>query len=138
MRKSILTILVILLASLALQAQVAVVVNKSVAATSLDAAQLKDIFTLKTTKWSDGSTIAVFVLKGNDAAQDKFYGYIGENSIGLKKVWMKAQLTGEAKAPKALGSDAEVISKVASTPGAIGFVSAGSVSDAVKVVATIQ
>jgi len=50
---------------------------------------------------------------------------------------MRVQLSGNGKAPEALGSDDEVLEKVGATPGAIGFVSAGKVKGNVKVVVTI-
>jgi ABC-type phosphate transport system substrate-binding protein len=56
----------------------------------------------------------------------------------IKKVWMKLQLTGEGQAPEGLGSDDEVVSKVASTPGAIGYVDAAKVNDNVKVLLEIK
>lgn len=56
----------------------------------------------------------------------------------MKKLWMKQQLTGEGIAPEALGSEDEVLNKVASTPGAIGFIDAKKVNDKVKVLLTIN
>jgi len=51
---------------------------------------------------------------------------------------MKKQLTGEAKAPETIGSDEDVIKKVASTPGSIGYVKASSVTGEVKVLLEIK
>ncbi|KAA3618465.1 MAG: hypothetical protein D8M58_13455 [Calditrichaeota bacterium] len=138
MKKYILSFVIILMFSMAANAQVSIIVNKSVSESSLDAGKLKSIYTLKTTKWADGSKIVVFNLKTKGESQNKFYGHIGSKANDLKKTWMKAQLTGEGKAPKSLGSEDEVVQKVASTPGAIGFVSTSKVSDDVKTIATIK
>ncbi len=134
-------ILILILAMCAMtiasaNAQVAVIVNNSVGEDALDQTKLAQIYTLKVKSWDDGSKIVVFDSK--DDISDQFYSYIGKSAADLRKEWMRAQLTGEGKAPKALKNDAEVIESVAATPGAIGYVSEASVTDKVKVVATIK
>lgn len=120
-----------------MQAQVAVIVNKSVPAASLSASQVSDLYALNTKQWGNGSKVVVFDLKTDGDVKSKFYGFLGKSSGDLKKIWMRLKLTGEAEPPTALASDDEILAKVASTPGAIGFVSADKVNDKVKVVAKI-
>jgi len=119
-----------------MSAQVSVVANKSVSESALNAVQVANIFSLTVTQWSDGSKVVVFNQTGS--ASDLFYKGIGKSEISLKKEWMKKQLTGAAKAPESLGSDADVLSKVASTPGAIGFVKSSSVTGDVKVLSELK
>lgn len=139
MKKLLLVVgLLIILAPVATKAQVAVVVNKSVNIENIDKSKLSSIYSLDVKKWDNGKKVVVFDQKGSSGTKDKFYGFIGKKYSKMKKIWMKKQLTGEGKAPKGYGSDSDVISKVASTEGAIGFVAAGSVTDQVKVVATIN
>jgi hypothetical protein len=45
---------------------------------------------------------------------------------------------GEGSPPEPAGSEAEVLSKVAKTPGAIGFVRSDMAGDSVKVLAVIS
>lgn len=113
-------------------AQVSVIVNKSVS-DKVDKGKLKNIYTLKTQKWTDGTKIIVFDSK-ESGTSEKVYKEIGKSGSQLNKEWLRAQLTGEGKAPKKLKSDKEILEKVASTPGAIGYVSSSSVTDDVKVV----
>jgi len=135
--KGVMLLMVLLVCAVGvMHAQVAVVVNKSVGVSSLSASELQDIYTLSTKDWKSGGKIVPFDIKV-DAVKDKFYGYLGKSSPDLKKIWMRVQLSGEGKAPEPLGSDDEVVERVASTPGAIGFVSADKVKGNVKVVATI-
>ena len=47
---------------------------------------------------------------------------------------MKSMLASEKDAIRMVGSDAELIDAVASTPGAIGFVEERSITDRVRVV----
>ncbi len=138
MKNIIKTIVIFTFLGISLNAQVAVVVNKSVSESSLNAAKLGNIYSLSSTKWEDGSKVVVFDQSTDGDVKNKFMSFIGKDALGLRKEWMRKQLTGEAKAPKALGSDADVISKVSSTKGAIGYIDASSVVDAVKVVATIK
>lgn len=114
-----------------------VIVNKSVSESSISAANLGNIYSLTTSKWNNGSKIVVFD-HSEGTEKTNFYKYIGKDPLSLKKEWMKKQLTGEAKAPETLGSDDEIISKVASTPGAVGYVKSAGGNSSIKVVAEIK
>jgi ABC-type phosphate transport system substrate-binding protein len=116
-------------------AQVSVIANKSVSE-NISVSKTASIFALDITKWSNGAKITVF--DNTSDVKSSFYGGIGKDVLSLKKEWMKKQLTGEAKAPESLGSDSDVISKVASTPGAIGFVRSSSVSGSVNVILELK
>lgn len=134
MKKYIVIVLFLVLGT-TINAQVSVVANKSVAE-SVNAAKVAGIYSLTTTKWADGTKIIVYDNSGD--AKTGFYSGIGRDLQSLKKEWMKKQLTGEGRAPEALSSDADVIKKVASTAGAIGFVKSSSVTGDVKVVAEFK
>ncbi len=119
-------------------AQVAVIANKSVTETEITKAKLIEVFTLSTNKWKNGDKIVVFDLKTEGKVRSDFYSYLGKSPDDLKKIWMRAQLTGEGTAPKSLGSEYEVLEKVASTNGAIGFVALDKVNSSVKILLTIK
>jgi ABC-type phosphate transport system substrate-binding protein len=138
MKKIILTASVLILAAFHANAQVAVIAHKGVSVSSLSASAASDIFTLSTKEWKDGSAVVVFDLKAEGVTRTKFYDFIGKSPIELKKTWMRVQLSGEGKAPAVVASEEEMIQKVASTPGAIGFVSASKASGEVKILATIH
>ena len=129
---------VFIICAAAAQAQVAVIVHKSVPVNSLAASKLLDIYSMSTKDWGNGSKIVVIDKKSDDDAKSKFYSYIGKPAAEMKKIWMRVQLSGEGKAPEALATDDDIVKKVASTPGAIGYVSADKVTGDVKVVATIK
>lgn len=118
-------------------AQVAVIVNKSVLEKSITSNHLSEIYTSKVKTWEGGVKIMRFFLK-SDEVSSKFFGAIGKSLLEMNKIWMKSQLTGEGQSPQGCGSDDEIIDKVASTPGAIGFVSADKVNAKVKVLLTIN
>lgn len=137
-RISILLFVAFLACAASAYAQVAVIVNKSVPVSSLNSAKVEDIYSLTTKTWDNGTKIVVFDQKADNNVKSSFYSFVGKSAAEMKKVWMRVQLSGEGKAPEALSSDDEVIKKVASTPGAIGYVSADKVTGDVKVVATIK
>lgn len=138
MKRLLLVISLIIVVAAGTRAQVAVIANKSAGVSSATASTVADIYTLSTKEWKDGSAVVVFDLKTEGATRTKFYEFIGKSPIELKKVWMRTQLSGEGKAPSVVGSEEEMVQKVASTPGAIGFVSASKVSGDVKLLATIN
>lgn len=128
----------LLFISSTINAQVSIIVNKSVPAISITKAELLDIYSLSTIKWGNGEKAVLFDLRSDDNIKNKFYEYMGKSNSNLKKVWMRAQLTGEGFAPEALNSSTEVVNKVALTPGAIGFVDSKAVTGDVKVILKIE
>ena len=136
--KKLLIIAMFVLLGTAVKAQVVIIANKSVSAGSINKSKLADIYTLSIKNWDNGDKIVVFDLKNDGDVKDKFYGYLGKSNSDFKKIWMKAQLTGEGFAPEALGSDGEVLKRVSSTQGAIGYVSKGAANSSVKVLAEIN
>jgi len=136
--KNIVLVIIILVAavSVKLQAQVTVISNKSVNET-VNQTMLTNIYTMVYSKWSSGSKVVV-IDNNESSVHGKFYSFIGKDPASVRKEWLKKQLTGEGKAPESLNSDEEVINKVASTPGAIGFVKSSSVNKSVKVLLEIN
>lgn len=135
--KIILIAAVIIFGAISVNAQVSVVANKSVSESSINASSLANIYTLTTTKWNNGTKVVLFDTASEDI-KNSVCTFISKDALALKKEWLKKQLTGEAKAPQAISSDSEVISKVASTPGAIGFVKSSSVTGDVKILLEIK
>ncbi|MBN1397368.1 MAG: substrate-binding domain-containing protein [Bacteroidetes bacterium] len=118
--------------------QVAVIANKSVPVSKISSGALLQIYLMKNTKWSDGTKIVVYYNKEQSIC-DKVCEYIGMDIINLRKRWMQMQLSGEGKAPVAIDGDNEMIKKVKSTEGAIGYVNISSVKGKdLNVIATIE
>lgn len=63
---------------------------------------------------------------------------VGRSSAQLKSHWAKLVFTGKGTPPIELATEAEVIAHVAQNPNAIGYVNSTSVTDAVKVVLTLN
>lgn len=137
--KNILAALVLMaLAVGSTHAQVAVIAHPSVQETAISLPAVSDIFSLTTTMWSDRSSVVVVDVRSDIPAKKRFYKEIGKNPSDLRKVWMRAVLSGEAKAPEVVESEEEVVQKVASTRGAVGYVTASKVTPGVKVLARFE
>jgi ABC-type phosphate transport system substrate-binding protein len=107
----------------------AVVVNKDVTVQNVTSAHLARIFKGEVKKWPDGRNV-VLVLHG--ASPDEMVTLEHLNKMNEAEV--KALLALHKGSIHMVGTDADVIDAVASTPGAIGFVEERSITDRVGVV----
>lgn len=119
-------------------AQVAVIAHKSVPLDEIDKSELLDIYTGDKSLWSDGKPVIIFDLKPKGDIRDTFYSFLEMSPTRIKTIWMKRMLSGDADPPEFLNSEEEMLQKVASTPGAIGFVSQSKENDDVKVLMIIE
>lgn len=81
------------------------IANSSVSASAISADELKNVFVKE---------------------------YLGKTDSALQTYYRSLVFTGKASMPKMLGADAEVVTYVAKTKGAIGYVSAGTSAEGVK------
>lgn len=135
MKKILIVLALFFIASTAF-AQVVVIANKSVTG-SIDKATLKNIYSLDIKKVG-GKDVVPFDLKEDNATRQKFYSGIGSVWSEMSKIWMRAKLSGAGAPPKQASSEDDMVAKVASTPGAIGFVSKSKVSGDVRIIMEIK
>lgn len=117
--------------------QVKVIANKNVPVNEIDKIQLLDFYTGDIKTWENGQPVIVFDLKPKGDAKESFYKFLGKPSSRMKSIWIKNMLSGEGDPPEALASEEEMVKKVASTPGAIGFVGNSFAGASVKTIMTI-
>jgi hypothetical protein len=99
------------------------IVSPSLANVNLDRSLLRAVFTMRVRQWPDGSPIKVFVLPDSDPLSDQFYRErLGMYSYVLRRAWDRMVFTGTGLAPTVVGTEKEMIERVRSTPGAIGYV----------------
>lgn len=117
-------------------ADVAVIVNSN-NSDALDKDSISRIFLNKAKAFPNGIKAEPVALDEGHSATDEFNSKVlNKTAAQLTAFWSKLVFTGKGQPPKALASDAEVISAVAANPGAIGYVDAAAVNDSVRVVAT--
>lgn len=116
-------------------AEVAVIVHPSVA-TEASKKDISRVFLGKSKSLPGGAKVSPVSLSEGNAARDEFNDKVlGKSDSQLKSYWSKLVFTGKGQPPSELASDADVVAKVAADPGTIGYVSSGSVTDGVKVLA---
>ncbi len=99
------------------------IVERTANINSLSYEELKAIFTLSVTRWTDGSKITVVVLPENNPAQRRFlWEYLGISPARYTEIIDSKTYSGKAYVPIVLDTEMEIIKKVKSTRGSIGFV----------------
>ena len=128
----ILAVACLLAANIAMAADLKVIANPSVGASSVSADDLKGVFLATKTSLSDGSHVEPVLEKGGTTHEAFLKEYIGKTDAALETYYRSLVFTGKASMPKQLASDAEVVAYVAKTKGAIAYVSAGASTAGVK------
>ena len=113
-------------------ADLKVIANASVGASSVSADELKGVFLATKTSLSDGSHVEPVLEKGGATHEAFVKEYLGKTDAALQTYYRSLVFTGKASMPKTLGADPEVVAYVAKTKGAIGYVSAEANTDGVK------
>ncbi len=116
---------------------ISIIVNKSVTEDNFDQNILSDIYTLNKQYWQDGSKVVVVDKKGEDQIKLAFYKRLNLSISKLQKIWIRKQFSGKGQAPKTFKTQREIVNSIENTPGAIGYVHSDSISNNVRVIATI-
>ena len=125
-------VLAVCAAGTASAADIKVIANLSVGASSVSADELKGVFLATKTSLSDGSHVEPVLEKDGPAHEAFLKEFIGKTDTALETYYRSLVFTGKASMPKTLAADAEMVAYVAKTKGAIGYVSAGASTAGVK------
>ena len=110
-----------------------VIANSSVTTDSISMAELRRIYLLQTRKLKDGSVVEP-VLQKRGSLHDAFSRqFLDRDSEEIRTYYHGVVFTGKGSMPREVNSDEEMVSYVARTRGAIGYVSGGANTDSVKV-----
>jgi len=114
---------------------VVVVANSGVKAGEVSSDDVRDVFTGAKSSLKDGSRVTPVTLK-NGAGHDAFLKrYVGKSDSAFRAGWRSLVFTGQAAMPKTFDSESALVEYVASTPGAIGYVSKDTDHEKVKTLA---
>ncbi|GHG76807.1 hypothetical protein GCM10010919_31950 [Alishewanella longhuensis] len=112
-----------------------VVAHSSVSEEQLSTSQLRAIFTMRQTRWSDGQPIQVFVLNSADEQHIRFSrNYLKMFPYQLDAIWDRQRFSGIGSFPTQVQSEEEMLLLLKQTPGAIGYLATDKGSPAVRVV----
>jgi ABC-type phosphate transport system substrate-binding protein len=89
----------------------------------LDRALLRALFMLRMRQWPDGATVHVFVMAEGSDIHDQFCRErLGTYPYVLRSAWDRIVYTGMGLGPTTVRSEEEMIARVRSTPGGIGYI----------------
>ncbi|WJG09517.1 substrate-binding domain-containing protein [Aliiglaciecola sp. LCG003] len=124
--------------SFADEQNVTVLVHPSVSTVQLTDAQLRKIFSMRQTVWPNGTPIVVFVRGPQTPAHSilckevlKMFPY------QVERIWNKLAYSGLGDKPTEVESESEMLNKLSSTPGAIGYALEAHQADGLKHVTVI-
>jgi hypothetical protein len=121
------------IAAAALQAgEIKIIANPSVGTSGISSDDLKRVFLITKSSLSDGSHVEPVLEKGGAAHEAFLKEYLGKTDAALSTYYRSLVFTGKGAIPKTFASDAEVVSYVAKTKGAVGYVAAGTPAAGVK------
>jgi ABC-type phosphate transport system substrate-binding protein len=119
-------------ASSARAADIKVIANPSVGTSAVSADELKGVFLGTKTSLSDGSHVEPVLLKSGAVHEAFLKEYVGKTDDALNTYYRSLVFTGKGSMPKAFASDADVVSFVEKTKGAIGYVGASASAGSAK------
>jgi hypothetical protein len=120
-------VVVLLLAITGFAQAVEVIANKSVPLNALSVSSARAIFGMRQVKWPDGSLIRVFVLPDNHPVHGAFCKErLNIYPYQLRQSWDRLVYSGMAQAPEEVATETELIARVATTQGAVGYISKGN------------
>jgi ABC-type phosphate transport system substrate-binding protein len=111
-----------------------IIINIANSTASLSKKDISALFLKKKTKWDSGTPVTPVDLGSNSKVRESFTQEIHEKSVGaIRSFWQQAAFAGIASAPPEKTTDQEVIDFVKKNPGAIGYVSAATQTNEVKI-----
>ena len=112
---------------------VVVIVNKGVAANSISAAAVKNIYTDRTTYWPDGQNVDIALLDDETGTTDVALNEVsGMGASYFRTFWQRIVFSGRGQQPDKISDVASLVAFVASTKGAIALVPANADLKGVK------
>jgi len=127
-----LLVLIFLVSPLA--ASAGIIVHPSVQGRSISATSLRNIYTLRQTRWPDRQPIVIFVLPDDHPVHETFAKEIlGLYPYRLRQTWDRLSFSGMASAPIEVRDENEMRARVRATPGAIGYTSKDTGYDGIKI-----
>ncbi len=118
--------------------QVVIIANKSVPVDTLKKSELLDLYIGDVRFWVDDVPVVTLELEPEDNIKTLFYSFLDRRPSWMKSIWLKKMLSGEGDPPLFMNSMEAILEKVASTPGAIGYINQADVTKDVKILLSLQ
>ncbi len=108
--------------SVASAEDVVIIANNNTPTSSFTIDEIKHIFLAKKTQFKNGQKINFATLQKGQTHDAFLRKYLQKSSSQFKRYFRTLVFTGKGKSPKAFDSEEDLVSYVASTNGAIGYV----------------
>lgn len=117
------TLLATLLAGLAASSNAQeLIANRGLAGNDLSRTEAQLLFTMRLRHWPDKQPVKVFVLPDDNPVHGAFTtAVLGLFPYQVRRVWDRQLFSGTGQAPVTVADEEEMLRRVASTPGAIGY-----------------
>ncbi|BBP05074.1 hypothetical protein TPL01_18520 [Sulfuriferula plumbiphila] len=113
---------------------VMIIANPHVSATTLSQNALRAMFAVKLLQWPDSQPVRVFVLPDDNPLHRAFCKEaLDVYPYQLRQTWDRLVYSGTGQAPTEVGSEQEMLKRVATTPGALGYARKVKPGDRVRI-----
>lgn len=129
----------LLIAPVAMSAEIAVVVNRDSPVQTLNQRQVSDLFLGRARALASGEGVVLFEQPSQSPLREEFYRML--NGMGLKQLnayWARLQFSGEVLPPASLPDSRAVLDAVRRQRNAIGYVDAALADGTVRVVLRLK
>ncbi|MBA4143159.1 MAG: hypothetical protein H0X43_09185 [Nitrosospira sp.] len=111
-----------------------VIAHPSISEKTLAKTSLRAIFGMRLHSWPDGRAIKVFVMPDDTPLHAAFSKEkLNVFPYQLRSAWDRLVFSGTGQAPETVNSPEEMLARVASTPGAIGYLNKSWIDGSVNV-----
>ena len=113
---------------------IVIAVNQHLNQDNISQHGLNAIFKMRLHKWQDETPVTIFVLKDDHPLHKRFCKTIlNVFPYQMRRSWDRLVFSGSGQAPIELKSKEEMIQKLLSTKGSIGYLTANDLQDGIKV-----
>jgi ABC-type phosphate transport system substrate-binding protein len=99
-----------------------IIINNSVPAYHYSLNDVRAIFTMRLSQWSNGEAIKVFVLPDDHPLHKSFVkGSLNLFPHQLRSIWNQSVYSGTGAAPTQVSSPEEMLQAISNTPNSIGY-----------------
>lgn len=121
--------------SLAREPEILLVANPNVAIHRLNRDTTRAIISMRQRSWPDGQAVRVFVLDNNHPVHARFTKeQLSVYPHQLQLAWDRMVFSGTGQAPDRVTNQVEMRERVASTPGALGYLEREYLDDSIQVI----
>jgi hypothetical protein len=115
------------------------IVNPGEATHPFERKTLRAAFGMTLQSWPDGQPLTIFVFRDENPLHQQFCRTVlGVLPYSLRRNWDRLLFSGGGQAPIVVNNVHEMLQRVATTPGAIGYLNKESVDESVSIIEIAQ